>query len=143
MAEFLNTEDVSSRLLRIINESEKEIWIISPYISVHDRIRNAIDYKIKNSSVKLHVIYRYEEKGHDVKDWLESMSQVKLSFCERLHAKCYFNEKEALLASMNLYEYSQNNNYEMGILVSREHEPHLYDNIIEESKRLRMTARQS
>ncbi len=46
-----------------------------------------------------------------------------------LHAKCYLNENEALLTSMNLYEFSQSNNDEMGLIVSKREEPDLYDKI--------------
>ena len=46
------------------------------------------------------------------------MTSIKTSVRKNLHAKCYLNEKEALLTSMNLYEYSQEHNDEMGILVS-------------------------
>ena len=53
-----------------------------------------------------------------------------------LHAKCYMNENEALVTSMNLYEYSQVNNYEMGISVSREEDLKLYEEIEKESERI-------
>ena len=45
-------------------------------------------------------------------------------------------ENEALLTSMNLYEFSQVNNYEMGVLVVREDEPALYDDILQETRRI-------
>ena len=43
------------------------------------------------------------------------------------------NERVALLTSMNLYEFSQVNNYEMGILVDREKSYELYRKIDEEA----------
>ena len=46
------------------------------------------------------------------------------------------NENEALLTSMNLYEFSQVNNNEMGIIVSRDQDTKLYEDIKEESMRL-------
>ena len=64
------------------------------------------------------------------------MTSIRTSFCKNLHAKCYLNENEALLTSMNLYEFSQINNNEMGILVSREEEPGLYNDILQESMRI-------
>ena len=70
-------------------------------------------------------------------DWLESQEFIRTSFCEHLHAKCYMNEKAALLTSMNLYEFSQRNNEEMGILVAAEGpDSELYERIKEESQRL-------
>ena len=46
------------------------------------------------------------------------MPWVKTHVLEDLHAKCYLNEKEALVTSLNLYDYSMVNNVEMGVLVS-------------------------
>jgi hypothetical protein len=43
------------------------------------------------------------------------------------------NENEAVVTSMNLYRYSQDNNDEMGILVSKEEEWDLYQEIYDEA----------
>ena len=40
------------------------------------------------------------------------------------------------MTSMNLYDFSQVNNNEMGLLVSRDAEPRLYDEIFQESMRI-------
>ena len=58
------------------------------------------------------------------------------SICSTLHAKCYLNEKEAIVTSMNLYSYSQDNNDEMGIYVTKKEDPELYEEISNEAKRL-------
>jgi phosphatidylserine/phosphatidylglycerophosphate/cardiolipin synthase-like enzyme len=54
---------------------------------------------------------------------------VRLYFSKNLHAKCYLNEDKMIIASMNLYEFSQQNNREMGILIdtSNEHDKQVYD----------------
>ena len=64
------------------------------------------------------------------------MASIRTSFRSNLHAKCYLNEREALLTSMNLYEFSQVNNDEMGIVVSKDEDPALFDKIIQESRRI-------
>ena len=43
------------------------------------------------------------------------------------------NENEAVVTSMNLYRYSQDNNDEMGVLVSKEKDPDLYEEIHHEA----------
>ncbi len=40
---------------------------------------------------------------------------------QNLHAKCYLNEKAAIITSMNLYDFSQVNNNEMGVYTKLEH----------------------
>ena len=46
------------------------------------------------------------------------------------------NEKEALITSMNLYEFSQANNNEMGVYLTKETDQQLYNDIDTEAKRL-------
>jgi phosphatidylserine/phosphatidylglycerophosphate/cardiolipin synthase-like enzyme len=67
---------------------------------------------------------------------LESQIGVRTSICPTLHAKCYLNENEAIVTSMNLYSFSQQNNDEMGIYVSKDDDPELYKEISNEVQRL-------
>jgi phosphatidylserine/phosphatidylglycerophosphate/cardiolipin synthase-like enzyme len=46
------------------------------------------------------------------------------------------NEDTAIVTSMNLYEFSQQRNNEMGILVSKDDDPELYKGIFDEVQRL-------
>ena len=46
------------------------------------------------------------------------MSHIQTGFVKDLHAKCYLTEKEALVTSLNLYDYSMIHNIEMGVFVS-------------------------
>lgn len=61
---------------------------------------------------------------------------MRTSFCENLHTKCYLNENEAIVTSMNLYEFSQVNNQEMGIYVTKTEDAQLYEEIYNEVRRL-------
>ncbi len=133
MAEFLNTDAINDRLTNvIINQANKRLLIITPFLRIADRIKGHLK-EVDRRRIDIHVIYK---KIHDEeKKWLESTS-IKTSSCETLHAKCYLNENAALLTSMNLYEFSQVNNYEMGLLVSRDKDPGLYGKILEESERI-------
>ena len=79
----------------------------------------------------------YGKRELDLKEseWLAN-TRIRTSFREHLHAKCYMNESQALITSMNLYEFSQQNNDEMGILVSAEEDPKLYRDIKNEAERI-------
>jgi hypothetical protein len=46
------------------------------------------------------------------------------------------NHKTAIITSMNLYEYSQLNNTELGIIVTKEGDPQLYEQINETVKKI-------
>ncbi len=133
MAEFLTRKGIVYHLDRIISEAEKELVLISPYTNADDETKDIL--KNQKRSTKIHVIYGKTRLKPAEKSFFNDIS-IEPSFLENLHAKCYLNEKEALLTSMNLYEFSQEHNDEMGILVSREQEPELYEKIKEESIRL-------
>ena len=135
MAEFLTTTGVSYRLEEIIKNASDRLVIISPFLRVNERVKELLEDK-NRLKIDVRVIYGKNELRPEENNWLESMDFIRTSFCNNLHAKCYLNENEALLTSMNLYEFSQINNNEMGILVSREEEPDLYKKIMEESMRL-------
>ena len=135
MAEFLTTTGVSARLEEIIRKAAERLWLISPFLKITPRIKNLLE-DTNRLKVDARVIYGKNELQPEENIWLESMTSIRTSFCKDLHAKCYLNENEALLTSMNLYEYSQVNNYEMGFLVSREAEPELYDEIYQEARRI-------
>lgn len=139
MAIFLTTTGVSYRLEEIIKSAKERLIIISPFLRVNDRIKELLADKDR-MKIDIRVIYGKNELQPTENNWLESMTSIRTSFCKNLHAKCYVNEDEVLLTSMNLYEFSQINNNEMGLLVSREEEPDLYKEIYEECMRLVRTS---
>jgi hypothetical protein len=135
MAKFLVTSGVTYHLEQLINNAEEKIVLISPYLKINDRIKELIEDK-NRMKIHIDVVYGKNELQPDENNWLKSLDFVRTGFCKNLHAKCYLNENEALITSMNLYEFSQQNNNEMGLYVSREEDPQLYDDINKESKRL-------
>ena len=135
MTEFLTTAGISHRLDDIIKSAKDRLVIISPFIRVNPLIKHLLEDR-NRFNIDIRVIYGKNELHPEENNWLESMASIRTRFCKNLHAKCYLNENEALLTSMNLYEYSQSNNYEMGILVSRKNDLELYNKIDEESKLL-------
>jgi phosphatidylserine/phosphatidylglycerophosphate/cardiolipin synthase-like enzyme len=67
---------------------------------------------------------------------IDSLTTQETGFVTNLHAKCYLNETTAIVTSMNLYEFSQQNNDEMGILVTWDADRQLYQDIYAEAQRL-------
>ena len=136
MAEFHDTTGVSAQLTNIIKNAKKRLFIISPYLRVNRQIKELLEDKDR-MRIEVWVIYGKNELRPEENNWLRSMESIKTGFLQDLHAKCYMNEDEALVTSMNLYEYSQVNNYEMGISVSRKEDPEIYAKIEEESERIK------
>ena len=135
LARFLTTTGVSYQLEEIIKGAEERLVIISPFLRINERIKSLFEDRDR-MKIDIRVVYGKSELQPEEISWLESMDSIRTSFCKNLHAKCYLNENRALLTSMNLYEFSQVNNYEMGVLVGREDEPELYDEIFQETMRI-------
>jgi phosphatidylserine/phosphatidylglycerophosphate/cardiolipin synthase-like enzyme len=86
--------------------------------------------------IDVRLVYGKSELAPQEINWLRSLEFVRTSFCQNLHAKCYLNEHAAIITSMNLYDFSQVNNNEMGVYIEREVEPDLYRDAHDEAQRL-------
>ena len=126
MAEFLTTKGITHYLDKIIEDAQKELVLISPYIKADDTTKDLLQNKTRATSIN--VIHGKKELTTNEREFFDRLS-IKTTFIKNLHAKCYLNEDHALLTSMNLHEFSQKNNDEMGILVSREDDEDLYGKI--------------
>lgn len=135
MAKFLTTTGMSAALEDIIKTAKQKVVLISPYLKLNDRLRGLLEDR-NRLEIDLRLVYGKSDLHPEELARLRQMRMLRLYFVKNLHAKCYLNEEQALIGSMNLYEFSQVNNEEMGILVQRSSEPELYDSIREEAERL-------
>ena len=135
MAEFLTTTGISFKLEQIIKNANERIVLISPYLKLNDKIKELLEDKDR-FKLDIRVVYGKNELLPEENNWLKSKNSIRTSFCKNLHAKCYLSEKEALLTSMNLYDYSQVHNNEMGIYIVKNSEQELYASMYEEANRL-------
>jgi RNA polymerase-binding transcription factor DksA len=135
MAKFLNTTGVSYHLEELIRNTKDKLILISPYLQFTDRIKEHLaNLNVQKKDIR--IVYRENKLQMEENNWLESQIGIRTSICKNLHAKCYINEEEAIITSMNLYEFSQMNNNEMGIFVSKKDDETLYNEISKEVQRL-------
>ena len=135
MTRFLSTTGVSFELEELINGAEERLVLISPFLRVNQRIRDLLADKDR-MKIDTRVVYGKSELSPEQSEWLLSTPSIRTSYCANLHAKCYISEKAALITSMNLYEFSQVNNIEMGVLVERDADAALYNAINQEVQRI-------
>jgi hypothetical protein len=132
MAKFLDGSGVHSALTEIIKNAEQELCIISPYLKIPIQTKNYLR-SIDNKSLPVTIIYRSDFKLSDEDlAFFNDLKNLELLHCENLHSKCYINEKEGLITSMNLHEHSQTHNWEMGIRFSKQDDLGIYDDVIKE-----------
>lgn len=132
MVKFLTTKGIISEIENLIRKAKAEIVIISPYVQISEDYANRLQDAIaKGVNVKL--VYGKSELNKSQVGILKTLKKLSLFFVEDLHAKCYYNENEMVISSMNLYTASEKNK-EMGFLIERETEGGLFTEIMEEAE---------
>jgi len=76
--------------------------------------------QVAERGVRLTIVYGKTDLTSAEFEKLRSIKGIGVLFVPYLHAKCYYNEREMLVTSMNLHGYSAQNNHELGILFDRQ-----------------------
>ncbi|MDU1983668.1 MAG: phospholipase D family protein [Streptococcus parasanguinis] len=135
MAKFLNTSGITYHLEELIKNAMDKLIIISPYLKFNERIKELIEDK-NRMKIDVRIVYGKAELQPSEINWLRSLTYVRTSFCKNLHAKCYMNESECIITSLNLYDFSQVNNNEMGVYIVRDKDSELFNDASSESARI-------
>jgi len=125
MAKFLKGNELNAELEKIFETAEEQIILVSPYIQLHERYKSTLSTKLDNPYLQIVILFGKNEedisksmKQEDF-DFFKRFPNIEIRYEKRLHAKYYANEIKAILTSMNLYGFSQNNNIEAGVLMER------------------------
>lgn len=135
MAKFLNTSATNYFLEELIKDARDRLILISPFLKLNDRIKELLSDK-NRLKIDVRIVYGKSELQPEEISWLNGLTYVRTSFCKNLHAKCYLNEELCIVTSLNLYEFSQVNNNEMGVLFRRGEDADLYREAYEEAQRI-------
>ncbi|RYY86540.1 MAG: hypothetical protein EOO15_14220 [Chitinophagaceae bacterium] len=133
MAEFLTTNGTSFNIENVIIDAKAKLVLVSPYLQIsktfYERLKDA-----SNRKVSIKIIYGKDELKPNEKNSLAELENIELFYFENLHAKCYFNESKMVITSMNMYEFSEKNNREMGVLIDQKADRELFDKAVNEVK---------
>ena len=135
MAKFLNTSATNYFLEELIKEAKDRLILISPFLKLNDRMKELLADKDR-LKIDVRIVYGKSELQPEEINWLKELTYVRTSFCKNLHAKCYLSEELCIVTSLNLYEFSQVNNNEMGVLIRRSEDTELYKDAYEEAQRI-------
>ncbi len=135
MAKFLNTSGTNYFLEELIKDAQDRLILISPFLKLNDRMKELLADK-NRLKIDVRIVYGKSELQPQEIEWLRRLTFIRTSFCKNLHAKCYMNEELCIVTSLNLYEFSQVNNNEMGILIRRSEDGELYKDVVEEAQRI-------
>lgn len=131
MAKFLTTVGNSYYVEQIIINSEESLTLVTPYLKLSRNLIERISDADKKG-VKITLIYGKNELAQNERNKLDTINNLEIFYCENLHAKCYHNESSMIITSMNLYEFSERNNREMGIIIEKHDDTDIFKDTLKE-----------
>lgn len=81
MAKFLDTTGVSYYLQQIITQAQDTLILISPYLKINERLRQALDDKDR-MKLDIRVIYGKNELQPDQINWLQRSNSCAPAFAK-------------------------------------------------------------
>lgn len=123
---FLTGKKLTDSIYDIIYYSDKHLLILSPYIKLDDYFKNEV-FKTHLNNSSVHIIIGFGKNEDNITksfkkedlDFFTQFPNVTIVYIPNLHAKYYGNESQAIVTSMNLYDYSFENNIEFGVYAEK------------------------
>jgi hypothetical protein len=116
MAEFLTTHGTAFQIENVIAGARATLTLVSPFLKLSKTLTERLQDAARRG-VTITIVFGKEELEREQEDILSGLAGARLYFLPNLHAKCYFNEDRMVITSMNMYEFSEKHNREMGILL--------------------------
>ena len=124
--DFLTGKPLSDTIYDTLFKAEKELIIISPYIQLGDYLKDNVFKQLLNNT-KLHILIGFGKntsngekncKREDIEYFL-GFPNITMVYIPQLHGQYYANEKQSVITSMNLLDYSLVNKVEFGVLAEK------------------------
>jgi len=142
MPKFRTTIKTSAAIEDVITTAKEKIVLISPYLKLTEifmlRLGDAAAKKIQ-----ITIVYGTKDLNEFEMKKLLAIPGITILYLQNLHAKCYFNEYQLVINSMNMYEFSERNNHEMGVLLTLAKDEDDYKLAVEEAHSFIRNANQS
>lgn len=95
---------------------------MSPYIKLDAQYKELFDKQRHNNELHILLTFGKNERRVDKSfnqsdlEYFKQFPNISIIYVPKLHAKYYGNEKMGIVTSINLYDYSFDNNIEFGVL---------------------------
>ena len=124
--DFLTGKPLSDTIYDTLFKAEKELIIISPYIQLGDYLKDNI-FKQHLHNSKLHILIGFGKNERNKErsfkreeiEYFLNFPNITIVYIPELHGKYYANEKQSVITSMNLLDYSLVNKVEFGVLAEK------------------------
>lgn len=113
MTKIVGAKEAIRHIESIILNAEDLIVLVSPFVEPPDGIFNAMELASRNGK-RIFLVCRVNKLKIQVRDRLQGIPTLRIIDQASMHAKCYFNEKELVISSLNLLKYSVEKSKELG-----------------------------
>lgn len=115
--DIIGTTSISFEIENVLKSADKYLILVTPYLKLNQRLKVGLSDAFKRVE-NVFLLHREHELKKEESLWLNSFDNIKIFPIKNLHSKIYVNEEVAIISSMNLYEYSQINNHEIGVVIN-------------------------
>ena len=115
MARFVKNTAVSTEIESVFEDAEESLLIVSPFIKLHRRFKDILKPKQDNPDLEVTLLSR--SLSSEDFSFFKQFANIKIYYEPTLHAKYYESEYKGVISSMNLYEFSQDHNIEVGVVI--------------------------
>lgn len=114
---FIPPLEISAKIMTLIEEAEKEIILVSPYVSISGwtKMKKCLERAVKRD-VKI-TFFARENATQDL-SFIKQIG-IELILVRDLHAKLYLNENYGIITSQNISQYSDTNSIDVGYVTEK------------------------
>lgn len=122
MSKFITGKELSDAVDKVIWNAKEELLIVSPYIKLDAHFKELFDKQRHNHELHILLMFGKNEGQVDKSfnksdlEYFKQFPNISIIYVPKLHAKYYANDKMGIVTSINLYDYSFENNIEFGVL---------------------------
>lgn len=133
MAEFLTTNGISFYIDKIIKSAGVELYLLMPYLQLSLEFYEALK-ELSDRGVNAIIVYTNEDLHTEEKLALGELSNLEIYHSQNLNTRCCCSEESALITSMDMHQFTGNENIDMGVLFSKSEDSDMYRKITSEVK---------
>ncbi|WP_302736585.1 hypothetical protein [uncultured Desulfovibrio sp.] len=127
MEVLYGAESLNRELKKLIFLAKEQITLVSPFLKIDEEMAQILKEKQKEINIQLFTKTGYLDLNIDVRECVSEIYNFP-----RLHTKMYLSESGIIFASANLYDFSLQNNHEMGLYFSKEWDLEAYQKLYAE-----------
>lgn len=118
MVQYLNTQAAYAEIENIVNRAEHKLVMIAPRLPINRALLQKIFHASEHRNIDVSIVCHAKDIKPEEMAAINRINRLELFDLPNLHANCIYNEKALIMTSLNLFDYSQVNNRDMGALLT-------------------------